>query len=211
MVSDNLMDDLGPPPDLMVGMPDPNLIPDTGHIARLRVMARELADVDSQIETLTAALKKLADRKQELAQTKLPEIFDLCMTDRIGVPDFGVDVEVAPLYHANIRADWEEEQREAGFEALEQIGGESLVRIVMTVEFERGEWELAQATADRLRVWNEFGNREIRLAKSVPWNTLTAFVKGLVQGGKVMPPGTLDKLGAHVGRVAKIVKRKGKK
>jgi hypothetical protein len=128
------------------------------------------------------------------------------MVDRIGLPEEGVDVEMRMRYHASIKADWPEEQREAAFDQLETMGGGSLVRVVLEVQFDKGDLELAYAAAEHLRRWNEFGNRPISLRKGVQWQTLTSFVREMHE--RQVPIPTPERIGATITREARVVKRK---
>lgn len=201
--SDMPMDDA--PEDLMDGLPDPTLIPETDIVRRLQEMAAELVGVDKQLSDLDEQIKVLKDRKYKLESRELPELFDQCMTDSIGVPTMGATVSLDTRYHANIKADWPEEQRQAGFAALDGIGGGDIVRVSLGIHFARGELSKAREVIAHLRGWNEFGNRPIDVSQNVPWNTLTAFVKEQHQRGAVIP---MEALGATVGRFAKITERR---
>ena len=66
---------------------------------------------------------------------------------------------------------------------------DEFARLVHEVEPNRNDLELPQPS----------------IAQSVPWNTLTAFVKEQVEAGTVID---LKKLGATVGQVVKLKKRK---
>lgn len=188
---------------------DVSKIPDDERLRLLSSRCQRLALVSDRIDRLKKDLEGLEAEKNKLARHELPDLFDRCHTDRIGVPGEDVDVVVEPIYHANIKSDWPEQQREVGFDSLERCGGGDLIRVTMEVGFGRGELELARAAAEHLKKWNEFGNREIRISRGVPWNTLTSFVREQIEAGNPMP---MEDLGATFGRVCKIKKRnKGKR
>jgi len=184
---------------------DPSQIPEDENIRRLSRRCSRLAVLDGEIEELEARLETLTRERNELARHELPDLFEKCLIDRIGVPGENVDVVVEAMYHANIKADWPEEQRERGFEALERMGGGDLIRVTLEIQFGKGELELARTVLERLSQWNEFGNRPARMNRNVPWNTLTAYVREQIKAGRPVP---MEELGAAFGRVCKIKKRK---
>lgn len=176
-------------------------------LAKARQLAVEFVLLDRQIESSKQALKELEARKLEIASKELPEFFDSINTDLVGVPEAGVDVKVGPYYKANIAADWEPERRERGFKWLDDHGHSDVIGITVTMKFLRGEADMAKMLVEYLRrsPWGNTHPPSVEMG--TPWNTLTALVRELVESGQ---PVDLEALGATVGRMAKIVKRKGK-
>jgi hypothetical protein len=186
--------------------PDMSSMATDDNIARGKKMARKFVVLDSTIDALEARLKIYKEQRTELARKELPDFFmNTLKTDKIGVPEAGVDVVIEPFYHANIRADWPPEQRREAFDYLEQSGDGDVVSVVLTCTF--GRKELAEAKElERLILDSRFGNTNPPvLEMGVPWNTLTSLVRKKFEGGKSVD---LEKLGATIGRQAKVKKRK---
>ena len=194
-------------PDFMRNLEDELQISDDASIARGQELASKLAALDSLIKAAEDKVEAWKKERLELSRKVIPEFFlGRLKTDRIGVPAAGADVVVRPYVHANIRADWDESRRQQGFEYLEEIGLGGTVKVVMTIEFERGEIEDARALEKIVRE-SPYGNSHPpSMEMSVPWGTLTASVRERVSKGLKTD---LEKLGATVGHEAKVVKRRG--
>ncbi len=175
-------------------------------LARARTVATEYAKLERDITDLEAQLKEKRTRYLELSMRELPSVLGELSIDKIGLPEMGVDVVVAPYYKANIAADWPEEKRDAAFTWLEENGHGDLIKSVLSVTFGRKELELARQLEELIRTQFAGANSHpVSIDMSVPWNTLTAFVREQIQRGESLP---LDTLGATVGSVATVKKRK---
>lgn len=207
------MSDSSLPPELADMFADDSVrlvatqMPSAAAMAALVDGAVELSKLNVTIDETEDLLKALKTRRVTLSQRTLPDLFDLVQTDRIGVPDAHADVVVSPRYYANIAADWDEERRERGFAALEAAGGGDLIRVVVEVSFGKDKINLARRLVESLKRWPHLGEAVVAVRKSVPWASLTAFVKSETEKKAPLP---LSDLGATIGRECKIVKRKGK-
>ena len=81
-----------------------------------RKLALEYAVLEKAIKDAEANIEKWKKRRLELTRKEIPEFFDnVIKTDKLGLPEAGVDVVVGPYYHANIQADWDADRsRQAG-------------------------------------------------------------------------------------------------
>lgn len=184
---------------------DLSTVPTDAGAARLRIAASKMVALEKQKESLEAQLKATNVELFETKTRTLPDLFAEIGTDIIGVPDSGVDVKVVPYVHANIAADWDDEKKNAAFEHLESVGGGDIVKNTVTVVFTRGQYDELLEWIEKVKGLNlPFDPPDMTVAKTVPWNTLTAFVKEQVGRGTVLD---LEKLGATVGSIAKIQKR----
>ena len=175
---------------------------------RLRAEVATFARLGKEIEATEELLERLKETRQKLARKTLPDMFDECRMDRMGLHDAEVDVVLKSYYYANISKDWPEEKREDGFAAVEELGGADIIRTTLNIIFGPGEIEKAREVMEFLRQQNWFGNRHIEVAKGIPWNTLTSFVREQVEAGAIVP---LERLGATVGRECKVEKRRASK
>lgn len=182
--------------------------PSEDRLEKVRIVLRSARDKDREINDLEARTKELKAQVLELKQKTLPDIYDEASIDNLGLPAEGnlpaYDCKLEPYYHANISADWEPEKREAAFAYLDKTGSGDLIKSVYVVALPRGNRKLAiavQAALKKLKV-------DFSTDLSVPWNTLTAWVKEQVEKKNTTP--NLDVLGATVGRVVKLKERKEK-
>jgi len=203
-------------PSRLLDLPPPS--PDK--VDRLRDAARRARDLELEIKQME---DDLANSKRELLAMRHEELPDLM--SQAGTTLWAIVAEgnlpafvakSAPYYKANIAAEWDAERRQRAFDWIAARdpdtkgpgprGGDNpdIIKTVITIELGRGERELAQKVEAGLRKQGiPFSTR-----LDVPWNTLTAFVRELVEARKVMPP--LDLLGATVGRIVTIKPEKDK-
>jgi hypothetical protein len=186
--------------------------PSTEQSLKLTEMANNLAQVEDDIDELERQLEEKKKLKQEITMKEMPDFMKLIGQDRIGLPDRNCDVVMEPFYHANIKAEWPEEQREAAFKWLEESKNGDMIKIEMVFLFPKTMLLVAQWVAGqvaKLKIPASFKTKEKipepTIKKTVPWNTLTAFVKRQVEAGKECP---LEVLGATVGSVVKVKPRK---
>lgn len=175
---------------------------------QLSVIHRKVAELrDLELETSRLAERgvQISQRRKELTDKELVDVMDAAHVPSITIAAIGnmpeFTVEIGAYYHANIRTDWPEPQRQKAFAwILKHHDG--MLRNTFTVDFGKNSVKVqkeltAWLTKRKVKYVNEFG---------VPWNTLTSFVKEQIEEHKKTPP--LALLGATVGRVAKIKKEK---
>lgn len=195
------------------------VVPTTADSLRLAVLATEMVQGTIEISRMEEELKARKVALYELKMKRLPDLMTELKQDKIGLPgvgEFGADIESKPYYHANISNEWEPERVEAAFDYLDEIGAGDLIKNVVVMQFSRGEHERAKvfvravgafmtAMADMgLELPGDLPEPVVRM--SVPWNTLTAFVREQTVAGTILD---LDKLGAEVGTQAIVTFRKG--
>ena len=174
----------------------------------VRDCARKMRDTQLEIADLEEKLSQANKRLQHLRFTELPDLFAEAGVTSVGLEAEGnmpaYEVQVRPYYYANIRADWPEEKREEAFQLLSDLGHESVIATEVAVRFDRGDYKKAMDLIGKLS--GDLGLHP-SLRQSVPWNTLTALLKSEFEAGRggAIP---LDKLGATVGREARLKKEK---
>lgn len=202
-------------------------VPSEEGMTRLRKMGEELVDTDRQIREAEALVKRLSERRLALQHREMPDLMAEIGQDKIGLPhagEYGVDLVAEPYAKASISAEWEAERIQAGFEHLELLGAGDLIKNMVNFQFNRGDHEIVKAFLSAIRS-DEFvelvqrqTNEELTfetphpdVKMSVPWNTLTSFVKDWVsrEHDETDPVIDLEKLGATVGIIVKIKPRKG--
>lgn len=175
-------------------------------LRRAQALAKEFVGLGLSIEDLEKQVKNLKTRKNQIESREIPDLFSEIGIDVIGLPDDQCDVVVRPYCKANIAANWEEERREAAFCWLDENGHGDVISVTISVDFKRGEKALADELQDLIRSkFSGANSHPVKVEMGVPWGTLTALVKEQIEQGETVP---LETLGATVGQVAKITKRK---
>jgi len=180
-------------------------MPSEQGLSRLNRMGRRIVTLDMEIKEL----QKLMDSKNielyNLRTRDMPDLMAELNTDRIGLAAENVDIVLGMVYHANIAADWPEEKRDDAFAHLEEKGLGDIIKNTVTVVFGRNNYDNMNEWLEKVRGLNlSFEPPPVSIAKTVPWNTLTATVKEQVKKGTVLD---LEKLGATVGMIVTIKER----
>jgi len=165
-------------------------------------LIRRKGDLEEELKTASKAV-------EEMAMVTLPDLLDSVGIDHVGVPAKGnhaaFDVVMKPYYRATIAAAWTEERKAAAFAALSSLKAGDLIRRTVTISIPNTN-PRAEELAMRFVGMADKVGLESEVAKTVPWNSLTSWVKERVEDGKPLPP--LDVIGATVGRKATIKERK---
>ena len=121
--------------------------PTGDRLEAIRNKLREARDKTVEHAELEARAKQVKAELDALLQTTLPDMLSAVSMDKIGLEAEGnhpaYDCKIEPLIRANIAASWEPAKRDAGFEVLKQLGGESLIKTVVTFEFDPKDREAA--------------------------------------------------------------------
>ncbi len=193
---------------------DLSSVPTGEESVRLRNLALKFVQVSSEVDKLETELSEKKTEKRTMAMTELPDLMNEIGQDVIGLPDANCDLLLSAYYHANISKDWPEEEQVASFDYLEEIGAGDLVKTMVVMQFGRSELDRARAVIALIHQAATFmqnagvGPGEIPepiITMSVPWNTLTSFLREQIEKGEILD---LEKLGATVGSIVKIKKRK---
>lgn len=190
----------------------------------VREIGVELVTIDQRIEKGTTLLKELTAQREKIMRYTLVDAMDAIGQDKMGLGEFNVDIITSDFVHASLpNPDTEKDPVEAARKAELRRGGldwlvendfGDLIKTVVVVELPRGALEDAKRIAEYVRLMprsdgtNEPAGYSASVEETVHWGTLTSFVKEQLKRPEVVLP--LEKLGAMVGRIAKIVKRKNK-
>lgn len=180
-------------------------VPDS-KMQEMAKLAGELVELDTEIQELEKTLKDKKTRRH-LVQTKdLPDLMNEIGVDVTGVD--GVRVELKQKCHASISSSWEDAKKQRAFEHLREIGGEDLIKQSLLVTAGRGSDEKMLAVAQRVQQMLAELELEaaVKMEPSVQWNTLTAFVRSVLEEGST--PVDLEVIGATYETVAEIVRKK---
>jgi hypothetical protein len=172
--------------------------PTEDKLERVRDALRKRRDLEIEKSELEERLTAVNVSINEMEFDTLPTIFNEVGIDKLGLKPEGnlpgYFANLKPYYHANISGDWEPEKRDAAFDELKRLGAEDLVKTKITVLLGRGDRKIAKKVEVALRKLKVGFDRDL----SVPWNTLTAWVKDTFEDLKMEKP-SLDKIGATVG------------
>jgi hypothetical protein len=181
--------------------------PSEDQLAVIRRLAAEMRELEMENAEMKEEIRRNNERMEEIRWRDL-----LAAMDKAGMRNFTLEAEgnlparffeTGAYYHANIAADWPEDQRAKSFAWIKKYEP-GMLRNTLTVSFGKGsmkQQQAAQAALRKLKI-------DFETQFGVPWNTLTSYVKEQIEVHKKTPP--LDLLGAKVGRVATMKQVKEK-
>jgi hypothetical protein len=116
-------------------------------------------------------------------------------------------VSLEDHYYANISARWDEDRRERAFAYMEKQGLGDLIKHELVIHIGLGEKKLYARVVKALRRVSGIVVQDI---KSVPWNTLTSWLKETYDSGEELGTDELDIIGGSVGKQVIIKPKKEK-
>lgn len=157
----------------------------TDTLTTIRILATRLDECERDIAVLEHHLKDAKEKKRQIAEVELPEIMNT-----IGMQDFtladGKKVKLTVFYDAKIK-----NQTEA-FAYLESVGDESIIKDTVTLNFERGDHDRADAIVEQLADQGVALKRK----EDVHPSTLKAYVKEKIEAGANIP---MEAFGVYIG------------
>lgn len=185
--------------------------PSADRLTEIKNKVAELRDLTLEIQTLEERLEQTKGLKVALETTTLPDLMQAAGMNSFGLEAEGnnpaYDAKIEPLIRANIAAGWDEPKRQAGFQVLKELNGESLIKTVVTFEF--GGKERAEAKEFIEKAFDLLGY-EGKEQLAVNHNSMAAWLRAEVSADppRVPSPAQLLAIGGFVGRTVKIKKRK---
>lgn len=179
---------------------------------RLREVVREVRNNQSEVADLRERIDLIEKRNSYLLTKELVDMFTEAQ-----VPELVLGAEgnwpayravKVPYYKANISSEWDDERQQRGFQELEKHGAQDLIRTLVTVDLPRGKGQ--RAKADKLLRWLDKNGYNCSEKLSVPWNTLTAWLREQFTKFPNEPKPDLEAIGAHVGEVVRLTEEKAK-
>jgi hypothetical protein len=172
---------------------------------KIKSLAKTLRDIEFEIADKEAAVKELKARLNNLSMKELPELFAEYKVPGIKLDAEGnmpaCTVDVVPFYKAALP-----KEDIGGLDWLETNGNGDLIKRVFTVQLPMD----SEQTAGRLRAGLQKLKLEYDEKRTVPWTTLTAFVKEQFESPRGRKDLPLEKLGAFVGKIARVKEDKKK-
>lgn len=167
--------------------------PDEGGLSRLAQMFQRRQELDEKAEALRAELKVAEEELRDLEERQFPELFD-----EVGVTSFSVGnrkVELQEKLYGSLPKD--EEELSVALRILKEHGGESLMKVAISVDFNKGEAEHAKQTADLIK---QAGYNPV-VKETIHAATLQKFGRDMLEKGEVID---LKALGLYHRRFIKI-------
>jgi hypothetical protein len=172
--------------------------------------SERLRDLELRKEQLQEELKQVNIAINKLQFEDLPRTFEKYgqmsafeLRARGNLPAMRVSIE--DYYRANIVANWKEERREKAFKFLEKRGLGDLIKHELVVHIGLGEKKLYERVVKAL---SRVKGAAVMDVKSVPWNTLTAWLKEHYESGGELGTDELDLIGGTVGKQVIIKSKK---
>lgn len=175
----------------------------------LKSKAADARDLELTIEDLETKIKSLKTELNSIYATALPAAMDAAQVDHIGIPQDGnkpaMDFRLRPFYAASIAAAWSPDRKEQAFAVLEKYDALDLIKTKVEANLPKGDLLLAQKLVDAATALKI----PTTLSKSVHTQTLTAWLKELVETHHTFPPQEdLEKIGGSIGRIVRPQERK---
>ena len=165
-------------------------------LAHLRKKAAELRDAKKRVKDLEETLEQAQKYVTGLETKELPDLLAEAKMKNLTVEAEGNEpaftITRSPFYRAVMP-----EESGPGFTWLEDNGHGDIIKRVFTIKLPMDREDMA----DKLKKFLEKHVYVWEVKETVPWSTLTAFVKEQVEKGESVP---LDILGAFVGEIVKI-------
>lgn len=167
----------------------------------VRAHAKKMRELTLQIKAGEDAIAEKKQALHNLSSETLPDLFNEYNMSSITIGKEGnypaMTLESKPFYKAVLP-----KESDAGLRWLEKKGHGDLIKRVVTVKLPMK----SQKQADQLRKLIQKLDLAYTEEETVPWTTLTAFVKEMIEKRGIAVP--LEILGAVVGTVVKIKKEK---
>jgi hypothetical protein len=187
----------------------------------LTQMGLELVEIDRRLEKYAEVAKALMERKLQLQMKDMVSAMEAVNQDVIGLGDQNCDLVLSDYFKAGLpnpdTAKDDEERarmavlRQQGIDFL-TLDAPDILSTTVVVTMPKGSLEKAKELVAYITSEQGGGVEagRVEIAEGVHWGTLTSYVKEQVRDRKRsdLP---LEALGATVGRIVKIVKRKAKK
>lgn len=188
--------------------------------SNIRHRAQQLVSLQFNLDRAEALVEAMKIRKRVLERDVLPTLMDQAQTDMIGLADANADVIVQDWAAASIPLDWDEDRRAAAFAEMEAHGGGDLITANITIPFMKEDIERARRAKVAIEQFltKLFGNDTpppVGLNLAVHHMTLTSWIKSVIARrtdltaeGAALKPINYETMGATIGRICRVVKRK---
>lgn len=161
-------------------------------LQKLVILCNRLAEMQAHASEQEEIAKQAKANARMVAEQMIPTLMEEIGVEKLTLPD-GRDVSVSTAYRATAN-------RPDQFKWLEDHGHGSIIKKKVEVTLDNDVPE--RVVEDLLSKITEEGYDEVKVAKAVPWNTLSAFVKEDIEGGAGEVP--LDLFKVFIQDIAKV-------
>jgi hypothetical protein len=190
-------------PNLLARIKGDKVVVSEDKLDIIRAHCKIMRDLTLQIKDAELAVAEKKKQLSDLSTKTLPELFAQNNVPSITIGAEGnmpeMTMESKPFYKAVLPDDSDQ-----GLRWLEKNNAGDLIKRVFTVKLPLNSGKQAKA----LRAFVQKLDLAYEEDETVPWTTLTAFVKERIE--KLKKPVPLDILGAIIGRVVKIKREREK-
>lgn len=177
-------------------------------LEHIRNVAKAMRDLGQEIEDTEALLSEKKIRMYNLQMKELPDLFDQYNIPSLTIGAEGnnpeVELECKPYYKAVLPKDENDNVLPAGPKWLEKNKHGDLIKRVFVIALPMDSVQATQRLQKFLigpKTKKKTTRYQYEVKQTVPWNTLTAFVKEQIEKGKTVP---LEILGATVGKIVRM-------
>ena len=167
--------------------------PSEDGLSRLSEMFRKRQELNDAIELMKVDLKEKEETLRKMDELQFPELFD-----EVGITSFSVGnrkVEVQEKLYGSLPKD--EKDLEKALAILKANGGEALMKVMVSIDFNKGEADKAKETADLIK--NAGFNPVVK--ESIHAATLQKWGREMTEKGAVID---LKEVGLYQRRFIKI-------
>jgi len=170
----------------------------------IRDKIRETRDIDQRIADLSEQIGDLKRVRQGLIFDTLPTMFMQIGLNHLGVAAQGnmpaYEAKLQDHYHAVISSEWSEEKKSAALKWAHKRKLGDLIKTTVTVELGLGQARTIKKLLDALKKMRITP----KIEETIPWQTLTAYVKERYKAGKPLSDEDLRTICASVNKVVKL-------
>ena len=152
--------------------------PDTGNLGQLSALCQEMLTVRAECEQIEAHLKERKKALQELQASRIPALMAELKMDAIMMSN-GVKIVIQRIINCRFNV----VNKFNAFEWLDEHGHGSMIKHEVSVDFGRGEGEVAQKAVSAL---TELGLKP-SVSKDVHFQTLSAWARRELEAGHEVP------------------------
>jgi len=164
-------------------------------LKKIQFFGEKQRDLTKEIAAAENTITILKEKLRRVQEQDLPEAMDAVGMTKFSMED-GTTITVKPFYAASIP----EDRKDEAFEWLKDNDFDGMIKADVKISFGKGEFEIAKSFIEFIRGFNEKAI-DPEYKENVHWQTLRAWVKEQIEGGKPMP---LDMFGVFIGRKADL-------
>jgi hypothetical protein len=157
--------------------------------------ASEAIELEQNLQAANELVSKMNGRLIEIKTRVIPEAMAIAGLSDFTTPD-GHHIKVESFVAGSLPKE-DIEKRAAALEEIEKMGGEGIIKNIITLTFEKSQHNEALSIAEELKERGYFAE----VVSSIHPQTLLAFVREAIRKGEEVDT---ERLGLHTGNTTKI-------